>query len=81
MVKTDTPEARTIVEILEHAIEKEHESYKYYSNAAKQSGKPAIKKMFLNLAEMEKGHITQLNKQLADLKAQTMVDSAITGGC
>ncbi|MFQ5963355.1 MAG: ferritin family protein [Candidatus Scalinduaceae bacterium] len=75
-----TQEAQTIVQILEEAVKKEQDSSEYYSSAAKQSGKPTIKKMFLKLAEMEKGHMTELNKQLADVKAQIMVDSAITGG-
>lgn len=81
MAKDETFEERTIVQILEYAIEKERESYEYYSNAAEQSGKPAVRKTFLDLAEMEKGHITQLEKQLVDVKAQTMIDRAITGGC
>ncbi len=80
MTKGKTQEVRTIVQILEEAVEKECESHEYYSNAAKHSGRPAVKKMFLKLAEMEKGHMAGLNKQLADTKAQIMVESAITGG-
>ncbi len=81
MTKRETPEARTLVQILEEAITKEHESYEYYAEAARQSGKPSVKRMFLSLADMEKGHITELNKQLDHVKAQMIVDSAITGGC
>jgi rubrerythrin len=80
MAKVETREVRTIVQILEDAVKKEHESYEYYSISAKHSGRPAVKKMFLKLAEMEKGHFTELNKLLADTKAQIMVESAITGG-
>ncbi len=80
MTKVEPREVRTLVQILEEAVKKEHESYEYYSNAAKHSGRPAVKKMFLKLAEMEKGHMTELNKHLAETKAQIMLESAITGG-
>ncbi len=80
MSAKENPEVQTIEKILEEAIEKERESYEYYMNKAKQSGKPSVKKTFLSLAEMEKGHMTELNKQLTDIKAQNIVDSAITGG-
>ncbi|MHC4183023.1 MAG: ferritin family protein [Planctomycetota bacterium] len=80
MAKVETQEERTIVQILEEAVKKEYESYEYYLNAARHSGRPAVKKMFLKLAEMEKGHMADLNKHLADTKAQIMVESAITGG-
>ena len=81
MTKREIPEARTLVQILEEAIAKEHESYEYYADAARHSGKPSVKRMFLSLADMEKGHITELNKQLDHVKAQMIVDTAITGGC
>ena len=80
MTKRETPETRTLVQILEEAIAKEHDSYEYYAKAASQSGKPAVKRMFLHLAEMEKEHFTELNRQLDYVKAQIIVDSAITGG-
>ncbi len=80
MAKRETSEARTLVQILEEAIEKEQHSYDYYANAARQSGKPSVKRMFLRLAEMEKDHFAELNKQLDYVKAQIIVDSAITGG-
>jgi rubrerythrin len=80
MTKVEPREVRTLVQILEEAVKKEYESYEYYSNAAKHSGRPAVKKMFLKLAEMEKEHMADLNKHLAETKAQIMVESAITGG-
>ncbi len=80
MTIKETKEIRTLVQILEEAIKKEHESYEYYMNKAKHSGKPSIKKIFLSLAEMEKEHKAELNKQMVDVKAQIIVDSAITGG-
>ncbi len=80
MAEGKTQEVRTIVQILEEAVKQEYESHEYYSNVAKHTGRPAVKKMFLKLAEMEKGHMVELNKQLADTKAQIMVESAITGG-
>jgi rubrerythrin len=80
LTKKETPEARTLVQILEEAIERERDSYDYYADAARQSGKPSVKRMFLHLAEMEKGHFAELNRQLDYVKAQIIVDSAITGG-
>ena len=80
MTKRETSEARTLVQILEEAIENEQNSYDYYADAARQSGKPSVKRMFLRLAEMEKDHFAELTKQLDYVKAQIIVDSAITGG-
>ena len=80
MAKDETQEKQTIVQILEEAIEKEHDSNEFYANAAKQSAKPSAKRMFLRLAEMEKDHVVELSKMLADIKAQAIVDSAMTGG-
>lgn len=80
MTKRETPETRTLVQILEEAIAREHDSYEYYAKAARHSGKPAVKRMFLHLAEMEKGHFAELNQQLDYVRAQIIVDSAITGG-
>jgi len=80
LTKRETPETSTLVQILEEAIEKEHNSYEHYAKAARQAAKPSVKKMFLRLAEMEKGHFDELSKQLDSVKAQIIVDSAITGG-
>jgi len=44
MAKAETREVRTIVQILEEAVKREYESYEYYSNAARHSGRPAVKK-------------------------------------
>ncbi|MFQ5686624.1 MAG: ferritin family protein [Candidatus Scalindua sp.] len=81
MTKRDTSEAMALVQILEESIERERNSYDYYAKAARQSGKPSVKRMFLRLAEMEKGHFAELSKQLDYVQAQIIVDSAITGGC
>ena len=70
----------TIMEVLMEAIKREQESYDYYYRAALQAAKPATRKMLLNLAEWEKGHIDELTNHVMELNAQMEIDRAITGG-
>lgn len=71
-------EKLSIIDILEEAIKKEHESCNYYHRAASSALKPSAKKMFLKLAEMEKGHATELKRHLLDVEAQLLIDKALT---
>lgn len=73
-------EPATMMEVLMEAIRREQESYDYYYRAALQAAKPATRKMLLNLAEWEKGHIEELTNHVMELKAQMEIDRAITGG-
>lgn len=75
-----TAEPATIMEVLMEAIRREQESYDYYYRAALQAAKPATRKMLLNLADWEKGHIDELTNHVMELKAQMEIDRAITGG-
>lgn len=70
----------SMLEVLMEAIKREQESYDYYYRAALQAAKPATRKMLLNLAEWEKGHIDELTNHVMELKAQIEIDRAITGG-
>lgn len=70
----------TMMDILMEAIKREQDSYDYYYRAALQAAKPATRKMLLNLAEWEKGHIDELTNHVMELKAQMEIDRAITGG-
>ncbi|HAS17711.1 MAG: hypothetical protein A2Y48_10710 [Nitrospirae bacterium RIFCSPLOW2_12_42_9] len=78
MTDNKSNEIISLVEVLKDAINKEHVSCDYYNRAATGTVKPAVKKMFLKLAEMERGHALELAKQLSDLEAQTFIDKAIT---
>ena len=78
MPESKTHETVTLLDILKEAIQKEHASYDYYHRAASASVRPAAKKMFLNLAEMERGHAGELMMHLSDLEAQIQVDKALT---
>lgn len=80
MKMTKTSETVTIMEVLMEAIKREQESYDYYYRAALQAAKPATRKMLLNLAEWEKGHIDELTNHVMELRAQMEIDRAITGG-
>lgn len=75
-----TSEPNSMMEVLMEAIKREQESYDYYYRAALQAAKPATRKMLLNLAEWEKGHIDELTNHVMELKAQIEIDRAITGG-
>ncbi|MDN3511549.1 MAG: hypothetical protein NG784_09640 [Candidatus Jettenia sp.] len=75
-----TSEPSSIMEILMEAIKREQESYDYYYRAALQAAKPATRKLLLNLADWEKGHIEELTNHVMELKAQMEIDRAMTGG-
>lgn len=70
--------ALSLIDILKEAIRREHDSYDYYHKAASVAVKPASRKMFLHLAEMEKGHASELTRHLTDLEAQSHIDKALT---
>ncbi len=78
MPESETFKTMTIADILKEAIQNEHASYDYYHKAASVAVKPVAKKMFLKLAEMEKGHASELRKYLLDLEAQIQIDKALT---
>lgn len=71
-------DAISLIDILKEAIRREHDSYDYYHKAASVAVKPASKKMFLHLAEMEEGHASELMRHLTDLEAQRHIDKALT---
>lgn len=71
-------DALSLIDILKEAIRREHDSYDYYHKAASVAVKPDSKKMFLHLAEMEKGHANELMRHLTDLEAQSHIDKALT---
>ncbi|GAB62958.1 MAG: hypothetical protein DWB56_07440 [Candidatus Jettenia sp.] len=75
-----TSEPSSMMEILMEAIKREQESYDYYYRAALQAAKPATRKLLLNLADWEKGHIEELTNHVMELKAQMEIDRAMTGG-
>ncbi|UJS17602.1 MAG: hypothetical protein L3J17_00720 [Candidatus Jettenia sp.] len=75
-----TSEPSSIMEILMEAIKREQESYDYYYRAALQAAKPATRKLLLNLADWEKGHVEELTNHVMELKAQMEIDRAMTGG-
>lgn len=74
----ETHDVTTLVDILKEAIQQEHATCDYYHKAASVAVKPSAKKMFLKLAEMEKGHASELTRHLSDLEAQIQTDKALT---
>lgn len=80
MSKVKTLGIRTIKEVLEEAIKKEEESAAYYQHLASEVGIEKTRRKFLNLAEREMKHATELKKMLDMLSHQVYTDIAITGG-
>jgi len=78
MIQEESPDIFSIIEVLKEAIQKEHESCDYYQRVASVAVKPSSKKMFLKLAEMEKGHAGELTRHLSDMEAQLQIDKALT---
>ncbi|MGB9773841.1 MAG: ferritin family protein [Bacteroidota bacterium] len=67
----------TIIEILEHALEREIDSFTYYVHAAETACDPQVKAFLLHLAEMEDSHRKQLLGQLSELRAQMEITESI----
>jgi len=80
MPKTKSAGIRTIREVLEEAIKKEEESAVYYENLSIEVGIEKTRRKFLNLAERERKHASELKKMLDMLSHQVYTDIAITGG-
>jgi rubrerythrin len=79
MKKKEPVKFNSVVEILNDAIVREVESFSYYTDSAKQTEDPRIKKLFLQLAQIEEGHKIQLEGKLKDVLAQIEIDQAMTG--
>ena len=79
MKKKKTVKINSVVEILNDAIVREVESFTYYADSAKQAEDPIIKKLFLQLAQIEEGHRIQLEGKLKEVLAQIEIDQAMTG--
>lgn len=80
MTKSKSAGIRTIREVLEEAIKKEEESAAYYRHLASEVGIEKTRRKFLNLADRETKHASELKKMLDMLSHQVYTDIAITGG-
>ena len=56
----------TIKEVLERALQLEADNYAEYSREAGEATNPAVKAMFLFLAEEEKRHIKLIKDKMAE---------------
>jgi rubrerythrin len=63
-------ELREMIEVVLLAIPREIAARELYLSAAKKSKNEAAKKMFLTLAEQEKGHEKWLREILAEMKGK-----------
>ncbi len=73
----------TEVDALRLAIEKERGAHQYYSDAAKRATSEASKKMFLWLADEEKGHLQLLESQCAAVEqnGEWFAEDKAPAGC
>ncbi len=67
----------SIEDILELAIADEEYARDYYSKAAQLVGNLHTKRMLLKLAEMERGHATELRKELMELRLEREEETGI----
>jgi rubrerythrin len=68
---------RSVVEILQDAIDKEVDSFDYYYQCAQEVSDRELKDFLLKLAQTEEDHRQQLEEYLREAKAQMEIDEAI----
>lgn len=67
----------SIEDILELAIADEEYAREYYSQAAERVGSLHTRRMLMKLAEMERGHATELRKELEELRLERDEETGI----
>jgi rubrerythrin len=71
----DVPEYKSLLDILQDAVNEELEAERFYTAAADLATSDDIRSFLLELADMERDHAVQLGRRLESLQAdQTILD-------
>ena len=78
-MKRVIPEYKTLVDILQDAVDKERDAERYYLEAAGVAQDEKVKRFLVELAEMEKEHAVRLGQMLDQIRAdQTVIDGILS---
>jgi rubrerythrin len=78
-MKRVIPEYKSLVDILQDAVDKEKDAERYYREAADMAQDDKVKHFLVELAEMEKEHAVRLGQMLEQLRAdQTVIDGILS---
>jgi rubrerythrin len=76
-MKRVIPAYKTLVDVLQDAIDKEADAEQFYAEASELAQTPEVKRFLLELAEMERQHFVMLSEKLEELKADRQVMDGI----
>lgn len=76
-MKRVIPEYTSLEDILQDAIDKEKDAFRFYSEAAAMAQTEDIRVFLLEMAEMEKGHAELLARKLESIKSDMTVMDGI----
>lgn len=78
-MKRVIPAYKTLVDILQDAIDKENDAEQYYTEAAELAQNAEVREFLLDMANMEKEHALMLARRLDSLRAdQTVIDGILS---
>lgn len=78
-MKRVIPEYKSLVDILQDAVDKEKDAERYYREAADMAQDEQVRHFLTELAEMEKEHSVRLAQMLEQLRAdQTVIDGIMS---
>ena len=75
-MKRVIPSYKSLVDILQDAVDKENDAEQYYLEAAALAHTAEVKEFLFEMSRMERDHSVQLSKQLETLRAE---QTAING--
>lgn len=76
-MKRVIPEYSSLVDIIEDAIDKEKDAWRFYTEAAEMAPTDDIREFLLEMAAMEKEHVTLLTNKLETLRSDNTVMEGI----
>ncbi|MBR9977480.1 MAG: hypothetical protein KFH87_05280 [Bacteroidetes bacterium] len=76
-MKRVIPEYSSLVDIIEDAIIKEKDAWRFYTEAAEMAPTDDIREFLLEMAAMEKEHVTLLTNKLETLRSDNTVMEGI----
>ncbi len=78
-MKRVIPAYKTLVDILQDAIDKENDAEQFYTEAAELAQNAEVREFLLDMARMEKEHALMLARRLDSLRAdQTVIDGILS---
>lgn len=78
-MKRVIPEYTSLEDIIQDAIDKENDAFRFYTEAAQHAQTPDIRDFLLTMAEMEKGHAELLARKLESFMSdQTVIEGILS---